>query len=58
MPDLRPGVADAASTYLARANIFLTPVTDLVPVEGGIVARTFAFRTDGQGCISYPFQPG
>jgi hygromycin-B 4-O-kinase len=50
MSDLRPVVADAQVLTLLSEH-FSTPMTDLVPVEGGIVARTFAFRTDGQEYI-------
>jgi hygromycin-B 4-O-kinase len=44
MPDLRPVVADSRVLALLNEH-YSTPVTDLVRVEGGLVARTFAFRT-------------
>lgn len=50
MPDLRPVVKhERALTLLGEC--FSTPITGLVTVEGGSVARTFAFRTDGQEYI-------
>ncbi len=50
MPDLRPVVASEQVLALLGQH-FSTPVTDLVPVEGGQVARTFAFRTGAQEYI-------
>lgn len=50
MPDLRPVVPDEHVLALLRER-FSTPVTDLIPVEGGAVARTFAFRTGDQEYI-------
>lgn len=50
MPDLRPVVKDAHVLALLNER-FSTPVTDLVPVEGGAVARTFAFRAGSQDYI-------
>ncbi len=50
MPDLRPVVTDAHVLALLHER-FSTPVTDLVSVEGGSVARTFAFRTGSQDYI-------
>ena len=44
MPDLRPVVQETQVLTLLNEH-FSTPITDLVPVEGGSVARTFAFRT-------------
>lgn len=50
MPDLRPVVASEQVLTLL-SQYFSTPITDLVPVEGGQVARTFAFRTAAQEYI-------
>lgn len=50
MPDLRPVVASEQVLALLSQH-FSTPVPDLVPVEGGQVARTFAFRTAEQEYI-------
>lgn len=50
MPDLRPVVQETQVLALLGQH-FSTPITDLVPVEGGSVARTFAFRTDGEEYI-------
>ena len=50
MPDLRPVVSDAAMLALLHDQ-FDAPVTDVVPVEGGSVARTFAFRAGNQEYI-------
>ncbi len=45
MPDLRPTVATEQVLALL-AQHFHSPILDLVPVEGGQVARTFAFRVE------------
>ena len=50
MPDLRPDVASEQVLALLNQH-FSTPITDLVPVEGGQVARTFAFHTGEQEYI-------
>lgn len=50
MADLRPVVQDARVFALLNEH-FLLPVTDLVPVEGGSIARTFAFHTGSQDYI-------
>ncbi len=50
MPDLRPVVASEQVLALLGQH-FSTPIRDLVPVEGGQVARTFAFRTSAQEYI-------
>jgi hygromycin-B 4-O-kinase len=50
MPDLRPVVADAEVRALLNEH-FSTPVSDLVHIDSGAVARTFAFRADGQEYI-------
>jgi hygromycin-B 4-O-kinase len=44
MPDLRPTIPDEHVLALLNER-FSASVTDLVAVEGGLVARTFAFRT-------------
>lgn len=50
MPDLRPVVPEAAMQALLHDQ-FDVPVSDVVPVEGGSVARTFAFRAGNQEYI-------
>ncbi|MHB8600845.1 MAG: phosphotransferase family protein [Ktedonobacteraceae bacterium] len=50
MPDLRPVVASEQVLALLGQH-FSTPITNLVPIEGGQVARTFAFRTSAQEYI-------
>lgn len=50
MPDLRPVVTDTQVLTLLNEH-FVSPITDLVPVEGGSVARTFAFHTGEQDYI-------
>ena len=50
MPDLRPVVSEAAILALLHDQ-FDAPVSDLVPVEGGSVARTFAFHAGNQEYI-------
>ena len=50
MPDLRPVVQENQVLTLLKQH-FPTPITNLVPVEGGSVARTFAFRTGEQEYI-------
>jgi hygromycin-B 4-O-kinase len=50
MPDLRPVVA-AEQAFALLGQHFNTPISNLVPVEGGQVARTFAFHTGGQDFI-------
>jgi len=50
MPDLRPIVPiEQVSTFLQQH--FHAPIFDLLPVEGGQVARTFSFRTQEQEYI-------
>ena len=50
MPDLRPVVPDARVLELLQER-FAPSATDLVPVEGGSVARTFAFRSGEEAYI-------
>ena len=50
MPDLRPVVPNARVLALLQER-FAPSVTDLVPVEGGSVARTFAFRAGDEAYI-------
>jgi hygromycin-B 4-O-kinase len=50
MLDLRPVVPEAALLALLHDE-FDMPVSDVVPVEGGAVARTFAFRAGKQEYI-------
>jgi hypothetical protein len=50
MPDLRPVVELPQVLDLLNQD-FSTPVTDLVPVTGDVVARVFAFHADGQDYI-------
>lgn len=50
MPDLRPVVANSQVLSLLNRH-FSEPVTELVAVEGGSVARTFAFRDGDQEYI-------
>ena len=50
MPDLRPVVPDARVLALLQER-FAPSATDLVPVEGGSVARTFAFRAGEEAYI-------
>lgn len=49
MPDLRP-VVDSERVLALLGQHFSTPISDLVVVEGGQVARTFAFRS---GALEY-----
>lgn len=50
MLDLRPVVASEQVLTLLGQH-FSTPISDLVPIEGGQVARTFAFRSSEQEYI-------
>lgn len=50
MPDLRPAVELDQVTVLLNQQ-FALPVSDLAPVEGGQVARTFSFRAGEQEYI-------
>ena len=50
MPDLRPVVADTRVLALLNER-FSTSVSDLEHIDGGSVARTFAFRAGGQEYI-------
>lgn len=50
MPDLRPVIADAQVLEALRQH-FSTPVTELMPIEGGEVARTLAFRNGAEEYI-------
>ena len=50
MPDLRPVVSDARVLALLQER-FSPSAMDLVPVEGGSVARTFAFRAGDEAHI-------
>jgi hygromycin-B 4-O-kinase len=50
MPDLRPIIEQEQVLALLRQH-FTEPITHLVPVEGGQLARTFAFRTGEQDYI-------
>jgi hygromycin-B 4-O-kinase len=43
MPDVRPAV-DSEQVLVLLKQQFSEPITDLAPLEGGQVARTFAFR--------------
>lgn len=47
MGDLRPVVTHEQVLRLL-STYFATPVTDLMEMDGGSVARTFTFRADGQ----------
>ena len=50
MPDVRPVVAIAKVSALLNRH-FHAPILDLVPVEGGQVARVFSFRVEEQEYI-------
>lgn len=50
MPDLRPMV-DHSQVFTLLSQHFTDPITDLTPIEGGQVARTFAFRAGEQDYI-------
>jgi hygromycin-B 4-O-kinase len=50
MPDLRPTV-DQNQVLTLLSEHFTGPITDLTPLEGGQVARTFAFRAGEQEYI-------
>ena len=50
MPDLRPIIEQKQALVLLRQH-FTEPITNLVPVEGGQVACTFAFRAGEQDYI-------
>lgn len=50
MPDLRP-VVDREQVLTALSQYFSAPITSLMPVEGGQVMRTFAFRMGEQDYI-------
>src|SRR5579862_5066073 len=50
MPDLRPVVPEEQVLALLHER-FSPLVTDLVPVEGGAIARTFAFRAGAEAYI-------
>lgn len=50
MPDLRPIVEHTQVLTLLREH-FALPISNLSPVEGGSVARTFAFRSGKQDYI-------
>ena len=53
MPDLRPMV-DHGQVFTLLSQHFTDPITDLTPLEGGQVARTFAFRAANRTilCVS------
>ena len=50
MPDLKPIIEQEQVLALLRQH-FAEPITNLVPVEGGQVACTFAFRAGEQDYI-------
>lgn len=50
MPDLRPMVSGSRMLRLLQQH-FSAPIADLVPVEGGLIARTFSFQVEGQEYI-------
>jgi hygromycin-B 4-O-kinase len=50
MPDLRP-IVDYSQVFSLLSQHFIPPITALTPIEGGQVARTFAFRVDDQEYI-------
>ena len=50
MPDLRPSVEQEQVLALLQ-QYYAEPVTDLALVEGGQIARTFAFRAGQQDYI-------
>jgi hygromycin-B 4-O-kinase len=50
MPDLRPTV-DHTQVLALLSQHFGSPITELAPVEGGQVARTFSFRAGEQDYI-------
>ena len=50
MPDLRPVIEEEQIHALLQQH-FTEPITHLVPIEGGQVARTFAFRAGEQEYI-------
>jgi hygromycin-B 4-O-kinase len=50
MPDLRPMV-DHDQVFTLLSQHFTGPITELTPIEGGQVARTFAFRAGEQDYV-------
>src|SRR5579884_537346 len=50
MPDLRPHI-EQEQVLAFLQQYYTEPVTDLAPVEGGQIARTFAFRVGQQDYI-------
>jgi hygromycin-B 4-O-kinase len=50
MPDLRPAV-DSEQVLVLLKQQFSEPITDFAPLEGGQVARTFAFRAGSREYI-------
>jgi hygromycin-B 4-O-kinase len=50
MPDLR-AMVDHSQVFTLLSQHFLDPITALTPIEGGQVARTFAFRAGNQDYI-------
>ncbi len=50
MPDLRPTVS-SEEVFALLCQYFRAPISDLIAVEGGQVARTLSFHTDGQEYI-------
>ena len=50
MPDLRPTI-EQEQVYALLLQHFTEPITHLAPIEGGQVARTFAFRAGEQDYI-------
>lgn len=50
MPDLRP-VVEHEQVLAALSQYFAMPITDLVPVEGGQVMRTFTFQAGARAYI-------
>jgi hygromycin-B 4-O-kinase len=51
MSDLRPTVDHNQVLALLNQQRFSFPITELAPVEGGQIARTFSFRADKQDYI-------
>lgn len=50
MPDLRPNI-EQEQVFALLQQYYAEPVTDLAPLEGGQIARTFAFRAGQQEYI-------
>lgn len=50
MPDLKAAVETEQVLQVLNQH-FSTPITDLAPVEGGLISRTLTFRTNGADYI-------